>query len=204
VTRRTGWWRENRWWLPALPFAAAALVAASAYNVKDYWYDGGLHQELGSARAGQFVTATDHYEDALGKTSRTFRVRLASVQKTDRYPYADQPGPPPAGTTAWQVDLDWAADPDQALRFCTVSLVDDEGRRYDTDDEHIFSTCTQDGHAGPDDPTSPDDVRGTVPEGEERPSTWSTRPVVLVPDGRKITQVLVWWETPRYVKLSVP
>ena len=44
---------------------------------------------------------------------------------------------------------------------------------------------------------------GAVPAGEERPPTWSTSPVFLMPEGRRITKVLVWWGSPEYVELSV-
>jgi len=203
VTPRTGWWRANRWWLLALPFAVAVLLGASAYNVKHYWYDGGLHDRLASADAGDYATATDHYEDAIGETSRTYRVRLASIDETATYPRPDGPAPPPKGTTAWRVWLDWEADPSQTLRYCTVSLVDDQGRRYDTDQANQLDPCTPEGHDGPDQPLSADGDR-LAPEGAERPPAWSTAAVVLVPEGRRITQVRVWWETPDYVQLSAP
>ena len=34
----SSWWRENRWWLPALPFAVTAMAAASSYLLHDYWW----------------------------------------------------------------------------------------------------------------------------------------------------------------------
>ena len=114
------WWRENRWWLPALPFALAGLLLASSYNVKDYWYDNGLHHELASADQGTFVSATDHYDDPLGPTSRTYSVRWPGSESTEAYPdeeYGD-PGPLPEGTDAVVVHLDWKAQADQVLRGC--------------------------------------------------------------------------------------
>ena len=201
-----GWWRENRLWLPVLPFALAALLLASSYNVKDFWYVGGLHDRIGSAEQGDFVSATDDYEDKRGATSRTFRVRLTGVEKTDVYPSEDEdeePSPPPDGLDAVVAHLDWEAEPDQVLRFCVVSLVDDEGRRYDTDTPTTYGHCTPEDHPGPEYPFTEDDPRGVAPDGLERPPAWSTSPVFLVPEGRRITQVLVWWETPQYVALSV-
>jgi len=199
-----GWWRANRLWLPALPLALGALLLASSYNVKEFWYDGGLHDRIGSADQGDFVSATSHYEDALGATSRTFRVRLNGLEETDVYPSEDEePSPPSDGLDALVAHLDWEAEPDQVLRLCRVSLVDDEGRRYDTDAPTTYGHCTPENRPGPEDPFSADGPRGVVPDGEERPATWSTSPVFLVPEGRRITQVMVWWETPQYVELSV-
>jgi len=201
---RRGWWRENRFWLPALPLALAGLLLASSYNVKEYWYDNGLHDELASAGPGTFASATDHYDDGRGPTSRTFSVRLAALGTTDVYPDEEDRGPgrPPKGVGAVVVYLDWEAPTDQVLRGCTVSVVDDQGRRYDVDTSTFVNSCTPEGHAGPQAPFGSTDERGTVPEGEERRETWSTRTVILVPLGREITQVRVWWETPDYVQLS--
>jgi hypothetical protein len=197
------WWHENRFWLPALPLALAGMLLASSYNVKEYWYDNGLHHELATAGQGTFVTTTDQYDDARGATSRTYTVRLDALGSTDVYPTEDdEAGRPPEGVDAVVVRLDWKAAPDQVLRGCTVSLVDDRGRRYDVDRTAFLNVCTPEGHGGPGDPYGPSEDRGIVPEGEDRPATWSTAPVVLVPHGRRITQVLVWWQTPGYVQLS--
>jgi hypothetical protein len=198
------WWRENRFWLPALPIALAGLMLASSYNVKDYWYDNGLHHELATADQGTFVSTTEPYDDALGPTSRTYSVRLAALGSTDVYPNEEDGGPgrPPEGAGAVVVHLDWKAPGDQVLRGCTVSVVDDQGRRYDVDRATFSNPCTPEDHAGPHDPFSNTGERGTVPEGEDRPATWSTASVILVPPGREITQVLVWWQVPGYVRLS--
>lgn len=201
MTARTGWWRGNRFWLAALPVALLAAVAASSYNVKPFWYENGLHHEVASAPLGSSTRATIQYDDALGATSRTFEVSLAALQPTDSYPYRfDEPGPPPDGVDAISVHLHWKAEPDQVLRSCTVSLVDDQGRRYDAE-QFAFSGCVPEARGGPTDPQA-DGERGDVPEGEDRPPSWTTAPVVLVPQGREITQVLVWWERPSYVTLS--
>jgi len=201
VTR--SWWRENRFWLPALPVALAGLLLASSFNVKEYWYDNGLHHELASAGTGTFVSATDLYDDPLGPTSRTYSVRLAWLGSTEAYPdeeYGD-PGPLPEGTDAVVVHLDWKAQADQVLRGCQVSLVDDQGRRYDVTRQFV-NPCTPEGRAGPSDPFTATGERGIVPPGEDRPPSWWTAPVILVPRGRTITHVLVWWQTPGYVQLS--
>jgi hypothetical protein len=203
VSRR-GWWRENRFWLPAAPLALAVVLAASSYNVRDHWYDEGLRHELASASPGERVEVSDDYDDALGQTRRTYAVRLEGLQEPDTYPYDLEDGPPPAGARVVKVVLDWEADPDQVLQGCTVALADGDGRRYERVDSFSQGNmCVRSGHEGPDAPASPDGVRGAVEDGAERAPTWTTKSSFLVPDGVKITQVLVWWERPDYVALSV-
>lgn len=202
MTTHRSWWRENRLWLAALPVALASVTAASSYNVS-FWWDNGLHHEMASAEPGSMVRVTDDYDDGQGQTSRSFEVGLVRLQATDSYPYLfDDPGPPPDGVDALAVRLRWSAGPDQVLRGCTVALVDDQGRRYEADGSVYPAACVPENHGGPEDPGA-DGVRGLVPEGEERPADWTTAPVVLVPHGRTITQVLVWWDRPDYVSLSV-
>lgn len=200
-----GWWRENRWWLLAMPVAVAALLGASAYNLHDYWYIQGLHHEAASASQGEFVKVTDDYDDTAGHTSRTFRVRLDGIEKTARYPFDDfeDPAPVSKDQEALVVHLDWEADPDQALTLCSVALKDDEGRRYEIVGNTQHGPCTPEGHDGPDPALFEGQVRGDVDEGEERPPTWSTAPIFLVPAGVTITQVLLWWDLPDYVSLTV-
>ena len=206
MTPRTGWWRENRWWLLALPVAPAVLLGASAYNVKEYWYDGGLHDRLASADAGASLTATDRYEDAIGETSRTYRVRLAVVRprrcdlpRTGRAGPDHRRAPPP-----WRVWLDWEADPDQTLR-----LLHGLARRRPGPPlrhRHARASSTPARRRVTTVPTGPLSRRRRPAgaRGGERPPAWSTAPVFLVPEGRRITQVRVWWELPDYVQLSVP
>jgi hypothetical protein len=204
VIARTGWWRENRLWLPVVPVALAAVALASSYNLS-FWRDAQLHDEIATGTQGQYLSVTEDYEDALGDTSRAFRVKLVGLDTTDDYGYPlDDAGPPPDGVDAVVVRLRWTADPDQVLRGCRVSLVDDEGRRYDLDGSALEDDCVPDDFGGPEDPSvTNDNRRGVVPDGEERPPAWRTTPVILVPEGRTITQVLVWWERPRYVRLNV-
>ena len=203
MTAPASWWRTNRLWLAALPVALAAVTAASSYNL-DAWWDTGLHREIASAPKGEFAQVTESYDDGQGQTSRTFAVRFDELGTVDTYPYPyDDPGPPPDGVDAVSVRLRWKAEPDQVLRGCTVALVDDQGRRYEADSAAYPTACVPENRGGPTDPHG-DVGRGELPEGERarRPS-WTTTPVVLVPHGRTITQVLVWWTRPGYVTLSV-
>jgi hypothetical protein len=204
VTGR-GWWRENRVWLPGVPLALAALLAASSYNVREHWYDRGLRHELAVASPGEQVEVTDDYDDALGPTSRTFSVRLDRVREAATYPFDLGDGPPPPGTHVVEAVLDWAAEPDQVLSGCTVAVVDSDGRRYERVDSFTQGNmCVPFGHEGPSAPGLEGDVRGTVEPGTARPPTWTTRSSFVVPDGVRVTRVLVWWERPDYVALPVP
>lgn len=204
MTARTGWWRENRLWLPLVPVALAAVALASSYNLS-FWRDSYLHDQIAAGRQGQMVRVTQRYDDALGGTSRTFRVKLDRLGTAKEYGYPfDDAAPPPDGVEAVEVHLDWEAPPDQVLRGCHVSLVDDQGRRYDLEDFALEDDCVPSEAAGPEDPSpSNGNKRGVVPDGEDRPPTWSTAPVILVPEGREITRVLVWWGRPEYVSLRV-
>jgi len=198
-----GWWRENRWWLLAVPLALAAILAASAYNVRTYWYLPGLHHELASADQGEFVRVTQGYEDAEGQTSRTFRVRLTGFTNRTAYQLTiDGPEQLRIGEQALVVHLDWEADPDQALRTCDITLVDDEGRRYREAGTYQPDQCTPEGRGGPEPAQFQGDVRGELPADElPRPTTWSTEPVFLLPGDVRVTQVWVTWGPPDYVSL---
>jgi len=203
---RKGWWRENRWWLPGLPLAAVAMAVASGYQLEDYWWDKGLHHESAAADQGRAVTVTQDYTDYLGTTSRTYEVRLTGLDETDEVTTElfEGPRPPGEGQQALVAHLEWAAEPDQALRACEMALVDSDGRRYDIVGTPPDDACTPEGRGGPNVPFAEGQERGTIPAGEDqRPPTWSTDPVFLVPDGVEITQVLVWWQLPDYVRLNV-
>jgi hypothetical protein len=206
VSTERGWWRENRWWLPALPVAVAAMVVASGYLLQDYWWDTGLHHETAVADQGKAVSVTQDYSDYLGSTRRTYEVKLTGLVQADEVTtdVAAGPQPPGAGQQALVAHLDWKAAPDQSLRGCRVALVDSDGRRYEIVGQAPVDSCTPAGRGGPDVAAIEGEKRGTIPDDEDpRPPTWSTEPVFLVPDGVKIRQVLVWWMTPDYVRLNV-
>lgn len=200
------WWRANRWWLLALPVAVLVAAATSSYHVREWWWDNGLHHRVATGERGEPLAVTLPYDDALGPTSRSFTVELVAVEPSATYPFQgeDEPAAPQDGVEAVALTLDWAAEPDQVLRGCRLSVVDDEGRRYDVDTGDVPYACVPEGAGGPEQPLSRDGVRGQVPGSEdERPATWSTSPLVLVPEGTELMRVLVWWGTPDYAELSV-
>lgn len=200
-----GWLRENRLWLAALPLCVVAAAAGSSYNVKDLWYDQGLHHEVASGEQGRWLEVSQEFTDSVGDTRRSYRIRLDGIEKTTTWPYYDDgPREPPDGIDAVVAHLDWQADPDQQLFGCRMALEDDQGRRYELDSGDFLDLCTPADHPGPLTPINPDDDRDEVEAGTERPPTWSTSPVFLVPDGRRITRLLVFWAPPPdYVSISV-
>ena len=204
MTRASSWWRDNAVWLAALPLCVAAAAGASSYSVKNLWYDAGLHHEVASAEQGHWLEVTQDFDDPVGATSRTFRVRLDGREPAETWPYyEDEPREPPDGIGAVAVHLDWEAAPDQVLAGCRLALVDDDGRRYELDSGDSLDLCTPEDHTGPSSPLTADDARGEVAQGADRPPTWSTAPVFLVPEGRRITRLLVFWDPPPdYVTLS--
>ena len=90
--------RPSRWWIAAVPFAVAAMLAANGYRVSDSWYYAGLNHEIASGEPNEWVAVSERIADAHGDTTRTYRVRLAglggSVPETrdtvgDEVPLAD-------------------------------------------------------------------------------------------------------------------
>lgn len=203
----TGWWRENRFWLPAVPVALVAALHASAYQSwRAEVHDAGPNDRVAAAAAGEDARFSEDYEDAVGPTSRTLTVRLDRLEVVDTYPFEafEDPAPPPEGLQVVAAHLDWSAEPDQVVRSCTVALVDGDGRRYEPLPGTIQDLCVNYGQEGPSDPVNADTERGQLDPGSEpRPPQWSTAPRFLVPEGREITRVLVWWTLPRYAELSV-
>ncbi len=201
---RRSWWQENRLWLAVLPLCLAAAAAASSYNVERLWYRQGLHHEVAHAEQNRWLEVHQPYEDAVGRTSRTFEVRLRGTDPTALWPYElDGPRTPPEGVDAVVAYLDWSALPDQQLVGCYLALEDDDGRRYETTVADSSDLCTPDERPGPSFPDRDADQRPAVPAEEARPRVWSTAPVFLVPKGRRITGLLMSWGTPDYVRISV-
>lgn len=203
-----GWWRRNRYGLFALPVVFALAVAANGIRLDDYWWDTGLRSAT-SGSQGEFVSYQQEYRDALGQTSRTLKVRVDGVREVAELPkeYGD-PIPVPTGMRALQVDLSFEADPQQSVYGCQLALRDTQDTRYEftanlaTLSQDHPSPCHSLDHPGPKPPVFAGEARGTRP-GEERPSTWTTAPIVFVPKDATITQVLMWWEKPEYLQVSV-
>ena len=115
----------------------------------------------------------------------------------------------PAGARAVQVDLTLSADPDVVLTGCSLAVRDAAGTRYD----YVSSGW---GALQPVVPCVPEDTPGpwpslgdlddvlTDPDAPPRPATWSVSPVVVVPEGVDVADVVLWWQKPQYALLEVP
>ncbi len=199
------WWRRNRWALLGLPPALAAALVASSDRVGTYYWDVGLHDAT-RAPAGVWL---EHraliFSDASGEAGELpieVGLRLDGLTGTTQGWEADSLVLP-AGARAIQVDLSLRAGPDVPLRTCSLALRDADGTRYDY-------TWDAAGAYQPSSPCVPPltpgpwaAFGGDTAVDDPRPAEWSVAPVVVVPEDADIVEVLVWWEMPAYVALSV-
>ncbi|MGA9748135.1 MAG: hypothetical protein WBQ50_11825 [Nocardioides sp.] len=208
-----GWLKRNRWGVVALPVVGVLAVGANSYRLQDYWWDRDLRSAT-VADGADFVSYTQDYDDSIGATSRTFQVRVGEIAPTETIDsevgdvLGEEPVVVPAGARALAVRLDFEAEPDQALYGCQLALEDVDGNRYvfDSTQEGIDQDpfpCLPFETPGPRVPFFEGQTREVV-AGEERPATWSTEPVLVVPEDAEISRVLLWWETPDYLALRVP
>jgi hypothetical protein len=203
------WFRRNRWGLLALPVTAALAVGANAQRLHDYWWDQDLRHAAATGGQSEWVTWSDSCSDATGDGTRTFRVKVTdAVSTADAGPSADAADLDlPSDLTGWRITMDFEAAPDQVLFGCQLALLDDNGNRYMyraivNDLNQDIWPCVPEDHPGPRPSITAGEPRTMMP-GEERPAQWTTRPVVVVPRGATITQVLLWWEQPDYLAVRL-
>lgn len=204
--------RPSRWWIAAVPVSVVAMLAASGYRVPTFWYGSGLHHELASAEPGQWAEVVEEYSDAHGDTTRRYSVRLAGLGGADTA-YEDRLGDEltlPEGMVARTVRLNFRAEPDQPLKSCAVTLVDDRGREYrvghlnDAIGPRVHN-CVPEDAPGPSVAVLEKDQRGATPTGEEpRPAQWSTTPAIAVPEDATLVELRISFEEPDYVTLTLP
>ena len=203
--------RPSRWWIVAVPFAVVLMLVASGYRVQVFWFEEGQHRRIAGADAGQWASATETYADALGETTRTYAVRFAGLGG-ESTAYEDSLGTPVTladGMVARTVDLQWRAAPDQVLKSCTLTLVDDLGRRYTLGGGtsqlgDVVNGCVPEQTPGPSLAALSSDVRGRTPEGTDpRPPTWTTSPAIAVPKDARLVELRVSFENPDYVSLTL-
>ncbi|CAN7289928.1 hypothetical protein [Knoellia sp. LjRoot47] len=203
--------RPSRWWIAGVPFAVAAMLAASGYRVPVFWYQSGQHHEIADGDAQEWVDVAEQTSDAHGDFTRRYSVRLAGLggestayeARSDEFTLAD-------GMVARQVRLDFRADPSQPLMHCALTLVDDEGREYrvghpfDEIGESI-ANCVPEETPGPSMPVLTAQKRGVLPEKElPRPSEWSVTPAIAVPKNATFVALRISFENPDYVTLRLP
>lgn len=204
----SSWWRRNRWALAALPFALVLALAGNASRVDSSWWARDLHAPTVGVQ-GEFVRFHQEYVDAVGTDSRTLEVRLDSTEDLTEIPreYSD-PIEIPDGFRGVRVDLSFKADPDQSVYACQLALRGANGDRYVFDPDMVgvaqveLAPCHTFGQPGPKPALFKGGTRGVI-EGEERPPEWEMHPVVLVPEGAEVTDVLIWWEMPDHLRLKI-
>ena len=177
------WLRRNRWVLVALPVAAALAVAANAQRLHDYWWDRDLRHAVATGSRDEWVTWTGPFSDATGSGTRSFRVKVTSTESPGRGDVAKLKLP--SDLTGFRVTMDFEAAPDQVLFGCRLALLDADGNRYlyrpmvNNLTQDIWPCVPQD-HPGPAPSISAGEPRTALP-GEDRPPSWTTQPVVVVP-----------------------
>ena len=113
------------------------------------------------------------------------------------------------GMVARSVDLEFEAEPDQPLKGCSLTLVDDQGRSYrlgggmsslgDT-----LHGCVPEDTPGPSLAVLESDVRGATPAGTDpRPRRWSVSSAIAVPKDARFVELRVSFENPDYVSLTL-
>lgn len=203
--------RPSRWWIAGVPFAIAAMLGSAGYRVHDLWFVTGEHHETTAVEPGEWATATWPYEDAHGDTSRTFSVRFAgwgevSQQSKDNLSYDLTL---PDGLVSRQVRLDFKADPSQALRYCALTLIDDQGREYAIGEPKstigAADPCAPLDWPGPSIAISKKHVRGAVPKGDQpRPASWSVSPGIVTPKDARFVALRLSYTNPNYLTLRLP
>ena len=204
--------RPSRWWMAAAPVAAVAMLAASGYRAPVFWYQSGQHHEIAAGDAREWVDVAEQTSDAHGELTRRYSVRLAGLggESTayeagfgDEFTLAD-------GMVARQVRLDFRADPEQPLKHCALTLVDDRGREYrvghtfDAIGERI-TVCVPKETPGPSLTVFRSEKRGALPKDElPRPKEWSVSPAIAVPKDARFVELRISFGDPDYVTLRLP
>ncbi|NUU17895.1 hypothetical protein HP550_11610 [Cellulomonas humilata] len=198
------WWRRNRWALVALPVALALALVAAGDRVRTLWWEQDLRQPVTAGEGGTAELHQRVYDGSGGTLPVDVQVRLDGVADATVLPEDMEL---PTGTRAVRVDLTLSADPDVVLTGCSVAVRDASGTRY----EYVASgwgalqspmPCVPEDAPGPWPPLGDLEDALTDPDALPRPATWSVSPVVVVPDGVEIADVVVWWQKPRYVLLE--
>lgn len=200
----SGWWRRNRWALVGLPVALLLALIGAGDRVRTLWWDQDLRRPS-TVEAGGTAEFHQRLVDGAGEPMPIeVQLRLDGVGAATTLPEDMEL---PAGTRAVQVDLTLSADPDIVLLTCNLALRDAAGTRY----QYVSTSW---GARQPVAPCVPADTPGPWPslgdlddvlshsDDPPRPRTWSVSPVVVVPDGIEITEVVLWWQLPQYVLLE--
>jgi hypothetical protein len=198
--------------MAAAPVAILAMLAASGYRVPVFWYQSGQHQEIADGEAHEWVAVAEQTSDAHGDLTRRYSVRLAGLGGADTA-YEAEFGDEFTLTDAMvarTVKLDFRAAPDQSLKNCALTLVDDQGRQYRVG--HVLdgigpktTVCVPEETPGPSLPIFRTEVRGRLADKElPRPREWSVSPAIAVPEDARFVELRISFENPDYVTLRLP
>ena len=200
------WTRRNRWGLVALPLALVTALAASSDRVRLYFWDEGLRQAQ-RAEQGAWLDFRNTYSDSEGEHPLAVKVRLDGVRPATALWRSASPLELAPGTQALEVELSLEADPRLPLSICKLAVRDAGGTRYDylspIGGSQPFSPCV------PPDAPGPQRALGELDEGRDisgepvRPESWTVKPVIVLPAGVEVSDVVLWWDQPDYAALSV-
>lgn len=203
--------RPSRWWMAAVPVAVVAMLAASGYRVPVFWYQSGQHHEIADGDAGRWVEVSERTSDAHGEFTRRYSVRLDGLGGArSEYVAGFDAFTLPEGMVARTVRLDFRAAPDQVLKACALTLVDDRGRQYRVG--HVAdgigpktTVCVPEDTPGPSLAVIESMARGALPPEERpRPAEWSVEPAIAVPEDARFVELRISFEDPDYVTLRLP
>lgn len=204
--------RPSRWWIAGVPLAIASMLASSAFRVHDQWYIAGQHHATAKVDQGEWARTTLSYKDAHGPATRTFDVRFGGWGETTpdvekRLGSGDR-STLPEGMVAREVKLDFRAAPDQTMRNCILTLVDDQGRVFRLGDLvgplGELDVCVPKDTPGPEFAYTEGQKRGETPEGDDpRPAEWMVTPAIVTPKDATFVELRVSYEDPDYVSIKL-
>jgi hypothetical protein len=185
--------------------ALALTLVAAGDRVRTLWWEQDLRMPV-TVASGATGTFHQRVYDGLGGTLPVdVRVRLDGVGEATTLPRDLEL---PDGTRAVQVDLTLSADPDVVLAGCQLAVRDAAGTRYEYESLawgafQAVVPCVPEDAPGP----SPslgdlDDVLSDS-DAPPRPATWSVSRVIVVPEGVEVTEAVLWWQKPHYLRLEV-
>ena len=194
-----------RRWLVLLPVSVVLVLVATASRLQLFWWPNELHDET-AGRMGVPVEVVDRWTDEDDhEQERAFTVTLVDVRPATTVEGFDGPEPldPPAGVAVWQIVLAFEVDPDVPMRFCRVSLFDEDGRESEADGGSVGDTFLPITACEPEDRQGPDYDGSRDEEMRPRVPTYQVSVYAVTADDVVPASVRLAWEPPDYVQLEV-
>ena len=118
----SGWWRRNAVALVLLAPALAGLWWVEGTHTRESWWVSQPHLAVGPGAGG--------WAEIAGT-----QIRLTGLERVELFESEwEDPWTPPAGYALWRAVVDWRTDLEET-RYCTVELVDDQGRTFGVPDQ---------------------------------------------------------------------